>query len=211
MFDVHSLSLANGNPTPRCSTETAPVSPRRGDGLLCGVGITFQAVLPRLSILPLNRVGRTCRSALPRAPFRGLVRRWLRGILSMNRRVRARGLHCVGRVPRPGGSWSRCVIEESWQLSMNLSPDTLCRVPDFPSQRPSARRRAKGNPETRVFHSIIGGRSDIAGGEVGRAQRFPTTKPRERDIALQCPGPRSSERNDCAAARGADGAARRPC
>src|SRR5207249_2770464 len=31
-----------------------------------------------------------------------------------------------------------------------------------------------------------------------------------RDIALRCPHPRNSGRNRCAAARGADGAARRP-
>ena len=62
----------------------------------------------------MNRVGRTCRSALPRAPFRGLVRECLRGILSMNRRVRARGLLCVGRVPRPGGAWSECAPNLVW-------------------------------------------------------------------------------------------------
>ena len=42
--------------------------------------------------------------------------------LSMNRRVRARGLHCVGRVPRPGGSWSQCAPNLAWGLSMNLPP-----------------------------------------------------------------------------------------
>ena len=39
--------------------------------------------------------------------------------LSMNRRVRARGPHCVGRVPRPGGSWSQCAPNLAWGLSMN--------------------------------------------------------------------------------------------